>query len=1177
MQNTTPTDNLEPQATPSATPRPLWIRLLKWTGISVAVVIALLLLVITVAVWILTPARLTPLAMRYANEFLDADVASTRVELTFWSTFPRLTLDVDSLSIVSHSLHTADPDSAAQAIPADADSLFSIRSFHAGINLISLAKGEIRLYDVLLTNPRANIYIASDSVNNFNIVPPAPADSTPDSTQAFVIPPFAIDRFAIIDGFPVRLRMPADSIDVTLTLNSTEIGGTDNPRYTLSLRGDALGKVIPVDIPRTPFGIDGTIAWDCSKPSEIEFSDFDFSIDDVRARFSTSLSMADSINLRSLHVSIPDLKARAVVDLIPDTLRGPLDKLDTDLSLDFTASLVTPYTVGAKHLPDVDMDLDINASRLIFDKLDLHSLRLKAEAALRGSDLNASTISIRDLSASGKAIDFTLSADITNPIADPTVKGDFDGSIAFDRLPAQLLDKLTAIISGSLHGKADFATRKSWLTPKKFHRTTINGQLSLSDFSMTMRDTSLSAFIHRADFSLGTRSKIKTATGLSVDSLLTASLSVDTISLNAAGISLASRALKAGIGARNTASTLDTTSVTPIGGSFSADLITLRSDSDSIFVRLREPSFRATLRRYNGNARAPRLDIDLESRAIRYADRLNRAAMSQAHATFTLHPRARGKMSARMAQRFDSIAALHPTLSADSIRSLAMKDMMKNRRRQLAADSLSGRENLTVDIDNSLRTLLRRWQAGGKLNVRRARLFTPYFPARNTLSDVDLTFSTDSVLLRDTRLNVGHSDFTLNGAVRGISRALTSRHGAPISVEFSMTSDTIDINEISATLLRGAALTHMISQGELKNIAETDNPDDAVSIAEAGMAQADTAIAPLIIPSNITANLGISARNVIYNDLNMRRCVGQVDVFDGALNIPRLHAATDIGTILFSALYSAPAPDDISMAGTMTLKNVNLRKVLHLVPQIDSLMPLLKEVEGIVDADAALTASVDRNMNIDLNTVNMALKLSGDSLVLLDSETFRTLAKWMMFKHKDRNMINHMDVEIAVHDGFVDLYPFIFDMDRYRLGVRGSNDANLNLDYHVAVIKSPIPFKFGINIKGTPDNMKIRLGKARLDEKSVASTNHIGDTVRVNLKREISKMFRRGIHTAGSKGLRLYKSSAPRKISSATDGDTLSHADSLQFIRQGIMERPQGFIMPEDTIPAADSKRKKKR
>ncbi len=296
------------------------------------------------------------------------------------------------------------------------------------------------------------------------------------------------------------------------------------------------------------------------------------------------------------------------------------------------------------------------------------------------------------------------------------------------------------------------------------------------------------------------------------------------------------------------------------------------------------------------------------------------------------------------------------------------------------------------------------------------------------------------------------------------------------------------------------------------------------------------------------------------------------------MNLDRLRARTDIGTMNLTALYSAPNKDDMRFAAGLNISRLDLREFLNMIPQIDTIMPLLKEVEGIVTAEAAITSELDSLMNLKFNTIDLALKLSGDSLVLLDSETFRTLAKWMMFKQKNRNMIDRMEVEMTVHDGWLDLYPFVFDMDRYKLGVRGSNDMDLNLDYHVAVLKSPLPFKFGINIKGTPDDMKIRLGKARINEKSVASTRRITDTVRVNLMNEIERLFKRGVRKAGVKGLQTgIKRDAVAIGSDSALSDTISHADSLILIRQGIMQAPEGFVMPDSTATLPQGSKKKKR
>ena len=203
----------------------------------------------------------------------------------------------------------------------------------------------------------------------------------------------------------------------------------------------------------------------------------------------------------------------------------------------------------------------------------------------------------------------------------------------------------------------------------------------------------------------------------------------------------------------------------------------LRSDSDSIRVRLRDARISASLQRYEGKGRSPLLKAMVNSGTIMFADRYNRAILRDGQASFTVHPKSRPVMSARRQARFDSLAMLHPDLSADSVMGLMRKQarqaMTEYDRQRL------GREDITVDLDKPMRNLLLRWNASGSLKARRVRVFTPYFPSRNTLTGLDMTFSTDSIVLAETKLRIDNSDFTLNGAIHNLRRALTSRHGSP--------------------------------------------------------------------------------------------------------------------------------------------------------------------------------------------------------------------------------------------------------------------------------------------------------------------------------------------------------------------------------------------------------------
>ncbi len=1151
------------------------MRILIWTGVTASVLIALIVIAITLVVWTLTPDRLTPLVNRYASEYLLADVNARRVELTFWHTFPRFTVEVDTLHVTSRALRTL-PDSVRATLPSDADSLLRVNGFRGSINLASLMKGDIALYDVDINGTDINL-VQADSVSaNYLIMPPS--EPEPEKKEKTGLPDISINSFTITGGLRVRYRIPADSIDCYVGLSDASIKDepeTGKPLYRLSVGGDAMMAMETLHLRNLPFSIDGKISWQSSRPMDIDLSDFRLVTGKILTEFSTHIDMTEGLAVRTFKARIPEALISDAMELLPEEHRKPLSGLDTDMSVEMEVELLKPYIHGSKELPSVNAKFKADASKVVFDRLNLSKIQADIEAFVDLAKPDASKITVNRLAAAGKAMDFTLEGKVSTPVSDPAVDARFDGTLTIQNLPSQLLSKLPCAVRGTIRGLADIKTRLSYLTPKKFHKAKIDGTIDLDDFRMAMTDGSMESYLRHAELKFGSSSSVTIKSHV-IDSMLTASLNIDTIAVSTPGLALSGTVLKAGVGIRNLASSTDTTQINPIGFDITAHRLHLRSDSDSIRLHLADSRIAATLMRYEGNGCSPLLKALVKSGAMFYGDRFNRAMLRDSEADFMLHPKALPVMSKRRQARFDSIAARHPELTADSIMGL-----MRAQTRKAMADydrSRMGREDIKVELDNSVHTLLRRWNASGHLRAGRVRVFTPYFPTRNSLSDLNLSFSTDSVVLRDTRLRLGQSDFTLNGSIHNITRALTSRHGSPFIMEFDVSSDTININQLTATMIRGAAFADKISEGTAKGLSDTDSEE--LLQAELDKAAADSTRLAVLVPSNINARFNLKAKHVLYADLWLHGLDGLMEVYDGAVNLDRLFASTNIGAVNFSALYSAPTVNNLSIATAMRIKRLNLRSVLDMMPEVDSLLPLLGEVRGIVDAELALTSGLDSMMNLKLETLNLALKISGDSLQLLDNETFRTIAKWMLFKKKDRNMIDHMDVELAIHDGYIDLYPFIFDMDRYRIGVRGSNDAAFNLNYHVAVIKSPIPFKFGINIKGTPDKMKIRLGKARINEKTVAESRRITDTVRVNLIKEIAKVFRSGVRATGSRGLKL-KDNRPAGSGSGSApmelADNFSHADSVALIQQGLIEKPAGFIMPGDTIAAPDQKADKPR
>ncbi|MBR6746696.1 MAG: hypothetical protein IKL83_04895, partial [Muribaculaceae bacterium] len=132
--------------------RPLWLRTLRGLGWTLFLAVYAVVIIISSVVWILSPERLTPIAERMASKTLNAEVTLDRVELTFWSSFPKVKVEVDGMNIVSRSMSEISPELRA-TLPADADSVVAGGHFTGGINLVALAGGKIALNDVKLDSP----------------------------------------------------------------------------------------------------------------------------------------------------------------------------------------------------------------------------------------------------------------------------------------------------------------------------------------------------------------------------------------------------------------------------------------------------------------------------------------------------------------------------------------------------------------------------------------------------------------------------------------------------------------------------------------------------------------------------------------------------------------------------------------------------------------------------------------------------------------------------------------------------------------------------------------------------------------------------------------------------------------------------------------------------------------
>ena len=195
---------------------------------------------------------------------------------------------------------------------------------------------------------------------------------------------------------------------------------------------------------------------------------------------------------------------------------------------------------------------------------------------------------------------------------------------------------------------------------------------------------------------------------------------------------------------------------------------------------------------------------------------------------------------------------------------------------------------------------------------------------------------------------------------------------------------------------------------------------------------------------------------------------------------------------------------------SLQMSDIRIDSLVYLMPALDSLFPMLRSFSGTVDFNIAADGQLDTALVVDLPTLRGAAYLDGRDLVLMDGETFAEISKKLMFKNKERNLIDSISVDLAVKDGTIDIYPFLVEIDRYKAAVGGQNNVDMTFNYHISILKSPLPFKAGLDISGNLDNLdkiKFKVTKAKYKDIFMPSRKAKVDSTQLNLKARFREML----------------------------------------------------------------------
>ncbi|MDL2239277.1 AsmA family protein [Bacteroidales bacterium OttesenSCG-928-K03] len=997
---------------------------LKITGITLLSIIGVLLIVVGIALWlVLTPKRITPIVHNQVEKFITAKTELGKIELTLFKTFPKVGLKIHDVCIIN-------PIEGSHS-----DTVAYIESCVLSVNIKDLLKKDNAVLNVehlYINNGYANIFTNCNNESNFDIIKPTDTTDNNSNSSKFKIEEFLLDKISInnlnvlFEDCPNNIfaEVANFSTGINLYAKNERIDGvakftTDNIYFKYhesdSSNIDAILNKLNLNIEGIKNNkiIEGIV--------HLDMPGAYFNMDGV-----------NYLNSNSLSLNLP---------LYYDMEREYIDIKDLIIKFDeYIIALNGNAELNYNNTEDILLNADFNISKLIIEDIIplipegllsiLDDIKISGAVKLDGSangiysENTMPKIKLNVLYENGNFSYSGLDYNFRDVYAKFNADVDISDNLKYDAN----IEKLNA---KTLNSSFDVSGKVHDTTGNIFCNLKLNANLNLPDAKEIIPDDMNIEMTGRANLSANAKFKL--------DDLADMNLMKTNIS----------------------------------GRLILSDLYVLYEDSiklvspkiDALFVipnQAKNVSFKELVR---ADIVSSEIIADISDNI--HADLKNvNLAIGVSNILDTKQP-----ISVKGSFEMSNIIASMDTINANisnPIGTFSMTPSTENKdimlydieyfSNELAANMGStykiGTSALNVKAkakyDEKEENILLQWNPEFNFDITDVKIDASQINLPIEIPNLNMDYDSKVFNIHDGNFLIGNSSFNLKGEARNIE-GYVKEHSLLEGV-FDFTSDFTDVDQLM-DLVNGFGV------------------DSTKVIEEPKQNQDDN---PFFVPCGVDIRLNTVINKAAVSGNNIESIGGHVTVRDGVLILEEMGLTTSAARMLLTAIYRPERTNHLFLGLDFHLLDINIGELIDMVPFVDTLVPMLKSFHGNAEFHFAAETYLRSNYEPKMSTLRGAASISGKDLILLDSETFSTIAKWLRFDKKTENVIDSLNVELTVFRDEVDLYPLVISMDKYQAVVDGRHniDKDLTCKYHISITDTPLPIRLGLDISGPITNTK---------------------------------------------------------------------------------------------------------
>lgn len=1068
---------------------------------------------------------------KVAAEYVDGTLDFSKARVSLFKRFPSLYVEIEDFCLT----YPADRFDAQEQAGAQgwllhqgcgetADTLASFRSFRTSVRMFPLIQGHINIPYLNLDKPRIFAHYYDKENANWNIFKFEESTEEEDTTSS-ELPPFSLGKISLtnhphivytdsqdtlfallrfnkfdfkgrianrkvshnsigleIDNLIAAGRMGADTIAFGLqTMKIGENGKSldihANAKTALATK--ALGRL---DI---PIRLDGSISFPEDSVFAVDIEHFNADIATIPINLNGNLRFHDEKVYVKADANIERCNINGLLKGLARNIVPDAEKISTDALLTLRVKCDGDYIYEPQKLPQMEVTMEVPESRISHTALSEDiSLALNVKANVdKAGKINAQ-INKTDISASGLGLHLSgKGSDLLGKDPKLSVKGSMVAIL--EDLATFLPDSLGIIPRGSIMAEIQGDAYMSQLNLYRFSEAKLTGELQGRDLDVQMPADQIKAHIENLNIQLGPENQKSRRDSTISNKVLALRGQVD--SLNIVYGNLKAHGNNLSITAKSAADAFKgDKNFHHVGGRFTAEKISADDGAGSrLFLKETSNSFHVSPDKEN--AKIPILTFTSRNKSIAVKSGVQRAGLK------------------------DAIIIASATLN--DIKKAPRPKVRNNRGNTSPKENIQEddfkEQDIDIKLDAELAKYFRAWNFRGSMNIGSGFIASPYFPLKNRLNGFKGRFTSNDITISEFSISSGKSDISADGKLSGLRRMLAGGKGGKLDLSLNVNSNNIDVDELMRAYTAGSKFEEFKHKKDLENISDEEY---AEAIIVDTTASASAPMGTVVIPGNINATFKLNTKNIKYTGLQIDSLKATAVVKDRCVQITETEAKSNVGDITFDGFYASRSKKDIKAGFSIDFKDITAEKVISLMPAIDTLMPILKSFEGMLNCEIAATSQLDTNMNIMMPSINGILRITGDNLAVKDNEMFKKLAKKLLFKNKKEGHIDHMSVEGVISDNVVEVFPFVLTMDRYTLALSGIQNLDMSFKYHVSLIKSPFLIRLGLDVYGDDfDDMKFRIGKPKYKSPDVPVFSKVIDDTKLNLVTSIENIFKKGV------------------------------------------------------------------